>query len=403
MNRLLKQTLVIAASLMLIIAVVFVPGCSKPAPTTPAPTTPTQPSTQEPAKPDIGTISISTWPLGSTVHTIASGFALAMQEKGAKTRLIPIGTSVARLLTAKYGEADLCGLGSSDYVWASQGIGDYSGGEWEGPQKLRLALQGPMATICFMVKGDSGINSFADLKGKKIITVPGSPHIDGMNEARLATAGLTWDDVTKVVAPDQIEGGRMVMEGKADGCHMSTSEPHAVEFAAMPGSIKWLDVDPSDKEAWAIIRKIAPYVSPTYGKKGPNLPEEGIDGMGSPYGFISYDFLDYDKAYFIMDAVWDGYDVYKEIHPRAAQFTHEVLKQPCGLPYHEALVQFYKDKGEWTDDMQEFQDEALRMEEERFKAFEAAKIEGEKNETPFGSAKWGPFWEEFLKNWMKDV
>ena len=68
-----------------------------------------------------------------------------------------------------------------------------------GPQPISMAFASiGGAGIGLGVAKDTGVKSYADLKGKRIAWVRGAPALNQNAASFLAYGGLTWNDVKKV-------------------------------------------------------------------------------------------------------------------------------------------------------------------------------------------------------------
>jgi NitT/TauT family transport system substrate-binding protein len=117
-----------------------------------------------------------------------------------KTTQFDTGIELSQALTG--GSIDVAIMGGVTSNFPAQGQG-----------KIFMLNSRETATARLMVQGDSGIESVADLKGKKIITTEGTTADIYLHRA-LEKAGLTRDDVTVVNAkmPDAVQafiGGKV--------------------------------------------------------------------------------------------------------------------------------------------------------------------------------------------------
>ena len=125
-----------------------------------------------------------------------SNYALA--NEGIKVKVVPAGTDKAKILPIKKGMMQLSLFTGAGQYYALMGLGVFGSSDW-GPQPLRLVFACPQGSIAgMMVRGDSGIKTLSDLKGKRVVLIPASPACKSLHEGYLAFGGLSWDDV-KVV------------------------------------------------------------------------------------------------------------------------------------------------------------------------------------------------------------
>jgi len=180
-----------------------------------------------------------------------------------------------------------------------------------GPQRLRLVFAGNAIQHGLGVRADSGIKTWADLKGKKVAIAPGllSMTIPGF----LAYGGLTMDDVVLVRASGFKAHVKLVTEGKADAAHAPPMTPLVKQWEAAPYGLRLLPMNPNDKEAWARMARFAPFMA------APIWTETGALGEGGPkwlayypYTMSAYDFADENVIYTIVKAMVEGRDLYND-------------------------------------------------------------------------------------------
>jgi TRAP transporter TAXI family solute receptor len=243
-------------------------------------------------------ITISSYPIGSLGTILATAFSDAIEKKtGIKTRPTPADSDVGRVLPVKKGEAQVAVLTAATVYFASSGLGEFSAKNW-GPQRLRLVYAGNIIHHGMAVKADSGIKTWADLKGKRVAFPPGLFALTV--PAFLAYGGLSKDDVVIVRAAGYTAGIKMVMEGSADACHACPVTPLMKEWESAPYGLRYLPMSDKDKEAWQRMKKFAPFMaSPIWADYG-GLGEGGPKWLAFyPYTLSSYDTVDEEVIYTI--------------------------------------------------------------------------------------------------------
>ena len=151
---------------------------------------------QVPQKPTL--ITIAAYDIGASAYNQPMAMAEGVLKKfGIKTRLLPLTNNISRMMAAKMRQVDFF-ITSTDAVFARKGWHEWSASEW-GPQNLKLVWQTNRSSSFSMATlADSGIRTIADLKGKRVTYLVGSPSGNAITEAYLNFEGLTWNDVKKV-------------------------------------------------------------------------------------------------------------------------------------------------------------------------------------------------------------
>jgi TRAP transporter TAXI family solute receptor len=323
-------------------------------------------------------ITISSYPIGSLGTVLATAFSNAIEKQtGVRSRPLPADTDVGRVMPVKVGEAQLGVFTAATLHFAGQGLGEFSAPTW-GPQRLRFVFGGNVIPHGMPVRVDSGIKTWADLKGKRVSYPPGLFSLTV--PAFLAYGNLTKEDVTLVRAAGYTAGIKMVMDGSSDACHSTPISPVMKEWEAAPYGLRWLPMSDKDTAAWDRVRKVAPFMaSATFADYGA-LGEGGEKGKWFayyPYTLSAYDTTDEHTIYLAVKALVDGRDLYKDVKkPASEQWTLKDtlnLKKPVYVPFHPGTIAYAKEMGEWTAEHQAWQEKALQAEEDRIAAWKAKK------------------------------
>lgn len=317
-------------------------------------------------------ITFTSYKVGSLGYTITSGFREAIEKKTPmKVRVEPYGTDVSRMLPLKSGESEIGIATGATGTCVSYGIAEFSTKEW-GPQPLRQVWRGMSLYIGLITRGDSGIKYPDDLKGKRIPSVPGWPAGMLGIEGIMAFGNLTWDDVTKVMCSGYIDQLKGVIEGKVDICFGATVTPTVKEIEAGPHKVGYVIMPHNDKEGWARLHKVAPWITPRVCKRAPGLKKgDSFDYGGYPYSLWSYDHTDPDIIYAVVKAMHEGFDIYKGMHKAMAAWNiKQAVKDPSPVPYHEGAIRYFKEAGVWTPEMDKWQAKQLEAFAARLAAFE---------------------------------
>ncbi|MDO8637076.1 MAG: TAXI family TRAP transporter solute-binding subunit, partial [Dehalococcoidia bacterium] len=231
---------------VLVIAVIITAGCSGGA------STPGGTAAPAPASKIMGW---ATSTMGSGNYIWAAALAGSMEKYGGlKLKNIPIGSELARLVAIQKGEVTIANIAGPSGVYAAAGTFDFSAPEW-GPQRIRSLWRTYSSEGGFIVRGDSGIKTGADLKGKRIAYPTGFITLTGPADAMLAFHGLTWNDVTRVTVASSGAGYTAVINGTADATAGFLLTSAFYELQASPHGIGVIPLPFSNTAGWAILRK----------------------------------------------------------------------------------------------------------------------------------------------------
>jgi hypothetical protein len=168
-------------------------------------------------------------------------------------------------------------------------------------------------------------------------------------DAQLANAGLTYDDVVKVPAPNVVVGANDFAAGKSDAFHFVFGAGKVREVDAKVGGIRALPFDPSP-DALAAARK---HVPPAWAKEeGPSKRNVGVD---APIHVMTYwhtvlvnkDVSD-EVVYKVTKAMNEHREDLVKAFPGWGGFKSDKMAVPLkGLTYHPGAIKFYQEKGAW--------------------------------------------------------
>ena len=292
--------------------------------------------------------------------TTASGYAQSVAIGNAlgdaydiKMRVIPGKNDVSRMAPLRDGQADYCACGAAAY-FGQEAAFLFASNEW-GPQPLRVVMTAVGANgLALATAKDAGIETMADLKGKRVSWVVAGDALNWNAAANMAFAGLTWDDVQKVEVSGFKASVDAIINGQSDAAFMSTVTPHAQRLAASPRGIHWPPLPHDNDEGWARLQKAQPIALKHVITKGADLSEENpLIGYTYPYPILVTNAeRSADEVYALIKAIHSTFDKYKDAAPGAAGWALENQTMVWGIPYHEGAVRFYKEQGMWTDEAQ---------------------------------------------------
>ncbi|MEK7378780.1 MAG: hypothetical protein AABZ71_07730, partial [Candidatus Binatota bacterium] len=98
---------------------------------------------------------------------------------------------------------------------------------------------------------------------------PGIPIARLSSTAALATAGLTYNDITRIPVSDLQAGAQAFLEGRTDAGWHSVGSPAVEEANARRGGVKWISVisTPEAQRGWRRSIRGAIRPSPRRGRQ----------------------------------------------------------------------------------------------------------------------------------------
>lgn len=314
-----------------------------------------------------GTMVWSAYPTGTSGYSQAVAIGNVLQnEYNINLRVIPGRNDVSRLAPLRADRVNFS-AGGSEAVYAQEGMLNFGSVDW-GPQPLRIALWNISDGCSFtMATGaDAGIETVADLEGKRVTWVQGAPSLNNATRALLAYGNLDWDDVEKVEVGGYSGSIEAVIDNRADAVGGSCNSAPFMRIESSPRGLKFVTFPHDDEEAIERVRAHLPWYVPHVATDGPTIDEnEGIEVFTSPYPMLAtMANQDESLVYNTTKAMHLHYDDYKDNAPGAIGWAMDRQDlENAFVPYHDGAVRYFKEIGIWTDAAQENQERNLKRQD----------------------------------------
>ncbi|WP_299841775.1 TAXI family TRAP transporter solute-binding subunit [uncultured Jannaschia sp.] len=337
-----------------------------------------------------GQMSWTAYDTGSAGYNQAVAIGAALQDAaGINLRVLPGKNDISRTEPLRQGRVEFSATGVGGSFMAQEGAFEFGAENW-GPQPIRvlLANNGGAINLTVGVAGDEGIETFADLAGKRVAYIVGAPALNVNTEAYLAYGGLTWDDVERVEFGGFGASWTGLVEDEVDAAFAATNSGNAYEAAAGPRGLFWPPIDAEDTEAVERMQAIAPFLVPNTATVGATI--DGTDGYaGAGYAYpvlIATDETDADLAYNMTKAMVELFPQYDGKAPGIAGWALDKQDMQWVVPYHEGAIRYFEEAGVWSDEAQTHNDDLIVRQEVLTAAWEALQ-----EESP---ADWDAAWAE---------
>ncbi|MGY9036620.1 MAG: TAXI family TRAP transporter solute-binding subunit [Rhodobacterales bacterium] len=289
--------------------------------------------------------------------TDSSGYAQAIavgnmlkDKEGTRVAVLPGQNDVARLTPLRQGNAGYCMCGVAAY-FSTEGVTEFAAPEW-GPQPLRMILAKIDGSgVGFATRGDAGIETAADLRGKRVPTVRAAASLNVPMNSVLAFGDLTRDDVETVEYSGFSASWEGVINGQSDVAFATTLTPNSAQLASTNNGIHWIPLPHDDTEGWARLKATAPYIAKRVVTEASGLAEgDSFEGAGYPYPFlVTTAAQDEAEVYALTKSMIENLDSYKDAAPGAAGWALDVQDLEWVIPYHPGAVRYFTEAGVWTD------------------------------------------------------
>lgn len=254
------------------------------------------------------------------------------------------GGSVANINGIRAGDLDM-GVAQSDWQYhAYNGTApdQFPDGAFKD---LRAVFSVHPEPFTLVVRADSGINSFDDLKGKRVnVGNPGSGQ-RGTMEVVMKEMGWTMSDFTLASELKSSEQSAALCDNKIDAMIFTVGHPNgSIQEASTSCESKLVDVNND------VIKKLVTdndyYAMATI----PGGMYKGTDNDVTTFGvgatFVSSTKTSADVVYEIVKAVFDDIKRFRKMHPAFGNLDPALMiKNNLSAPLHDGAVRYYKEKG----------------------------------------------------------
>jgi len=315
-----------------------------------------------------------TW---SAYGTTSTGYVQAIAVSntlrkfyGTSVRVIPGKNDVSRIMPLSRKQAEFCACGIAESYFAQEGITMFAAREW-GPQPVRVAFtnRGDGIGHSLVMAGDLGIKSLADIKGKRVAWIRGSPALQINSTGILAFAGLTWDDVDRVDVPGYRQGLDALLNNSVDATWASSTASHVQRIAASPRGLMWPAFPHNDEEGWERLWAHAPHFGKTMVGLGVGLEHNTsgkvpFPGLGSSYpAFVGYQDIPEEMAYALTKAVISNYKDFEKAAPAMESFAPDRQDFRLVLPYYSGAIRYFREIGLWTEEDDAYNEQLLKRQQ----------------------------------------
>ncbi len=296
----------------------------------------------------------STFGVGTSTYIQAAGIADALTTSlGTKIRILPSDTGVGRIRGVTSGSVDYT-ISADESYFGSMGLYDFASYDLGPQSNLRAVLARPGSTTAVTTK-ESGIMTPYDFKGTRLVWIPGATSVNIKAVAFLAFGDLTLEDVEMVTAPSYRAGVELIMNGDADWMIGIVTSSYWYELETTDRGVNFVSFPAADDEGWERLQEITPWLYPGLVDEGPGITE----GIEMPFYvnplFLTTTDKSADEVYSFVKAIDESYDLYKDIDPMMPKWRLEDASgYPVQAPYHEGAVRYFKEKGLWTDEHEQW-------------------------------------------------
>jgi len=306
-------------------------------------------------------VSIAAARVGTVNYTLSAGMAgLITQQMNIKAVPEPssVGGKTLHLLNDKKVEF---AVSACDQAYdATRGLGNYK--EY-GKMDARLLWMGSETPFAMITHGDLGIKSVSELRGKKVMGIyPGNMSFTLVMDLFLKVEGMTREDIKDISFTGWKEGATAVQEKRvAAFIHPFPSEGMAswIKQISMNFPVRMFGI--SEDKVDMLVKEYS-YLKKSKLKAqyyGDILFNKDLVTVGNIVSWFCRSDLPDDFVYEVMKTVFENLDKLYPLHKFIKDYTDNPLA-PAGVPFHPGAIKYWKEKGRWTEDLQQSQDKLLK-------------------------------------------
>lgn len=265
------------------------------------------------------------------------------KDHGIRCSAESTGGSVYNINTLRAGELEF-GVAQSDWQYhAYRGTSKFAdAGAFEG---LRAVFSVHAEPFTLVVRADSGINSFEDLKGKRVnIGNPGSGQ-RGTTEVVMEAYGMTNADFALASELKGSEMAAALCDNKIDAMIYTIGHPSAsIKEATTACDARLVSVTGPviDK----LIAEHSYYATATV----PGGMYRGTDGDTTTFGvgatFVTSTDVPEEVVYIVAKAALSNLDSFRKLHPAFRTLDgKKMISDGLSAPLHDGAVKAYKELG----------------------------------------------------------
>ena len=265
------------------------------------------------------------------------------KQHGIRCSVESTGGSVYNLNTIRAGELDM-GVAQSDWQFhAYHGSSKFA--DQGANKELRAIFSVHPEPFTVVARVDSGIKSFADLKGKRVnIGNPGSGQ-RGTMEVVMAAFGWEKSDFALASELKSAEQSQALCDNKIDAIVFTVGHPS--------GSIKEATTSCDSVLVSVTGAAIDMLVADNDYYRTATIPggmyrgnPDDVVTFGVGATFVSSTNTSAEVVYEVVKAVFENFDDFKKLHPAFSVLKkEEMIKDGLSAPLHEGAMKYYEEAG----------------------------------------------------------
>jgi TRAP transporter TAXI family solute receptor len=213
-------------------------------------------------------------------------------------------------------------------------------------EKLRAVFSVHPEPYQIIAGADSGIQSWADLEGKRFnIGNPGSGQ-RGTTEELMAGHGWTTDNFAVATELTSTEQASALCDGNIDAFGYTVGVPNAGVSVATDGCGAYIVDLGEDEVAQKLVEEHDYYAFATIPAGTYQTTDKDVTTFGVMATFVTSADVSEDVVYEVTRAVFENLDDFRSLHPAFANLDPEtMITNALSAPLHPGAERYYKEKG----------------------------------------------------------
>lgn len=314
-------------------------------------------------------LSIGTAPVGGTFPVVGGAMAEVLNQHAGendwKAQIKGSKGSQANIRRLAKGQFELGMSNSAISYFAYRGESSWQS---EGEYAVRaVCTLGPLVAQ-FITKADSGIESIAELKGKRVVIGPAGAGFEMFVRPILEEHGVPWDSFTPLFQPQGVAVD-LLGDGQADVIFLGGAVPHPMVSRAMTTyEVRFLPYDDAAKAA--LVEKFPFFQAQTIPVETRGRPT--YPGMTEPFAamnvgsmqLVTHEDVDEELIYQVTRTLYEAQNdppveggepqkAFSQKHPVGNALNPKNAARFTGIPFHAGAVRFYASRPEIADGLWE--------------------------------------------------
>ena len=308
-------------------------------------------------------VSLGTSSVGARFHILAVGLGdVISRHSRLNVTVEPIGGSDANIRALKTKRIDLALVNSLAATHGFRGIGSFAK---EGKAPVRLILQGGLAARALVARADRGINTPADLRGKKVQGRRRAlADLELVLKQLMKVYGVPESAVTIYAHSDTNEQVEAVRLGTADAALMPFGSPKTSSppIRRLAETVPLVVVDFGRDKIPAILENpdLAGYAAATIQKGAIKGVDKDLTSLALGEYLVGRADLSEDVVYQVTKTFFSHLKDFHAVHASAKEYDLEGSLEAPTIPYHPGAIRYYKEAGRWNEAMAGLQSKLLK-------------------------------------------